>query len=142
MTEQNLDELRERIRQLDLELVALAAERMELSRQVGESKRRQGLSTVDYAQERVVLDRARASAEEAGLNPGVAEDLFAGLIRASVTVQDKDNQRFAALGAGKRAVVVGGAGRMGQWLVRFLTDQGYEAGSLDPVIGAGRTALG
>jgi chorismate mutase/prephenate dehydrogenase len=128
----DLDNLRERIRQLDLELVARAAERMELARQVGETKRAQNLSTVDYAQERVVLDRARAAATAAGLDPGVAENLLATLIRASVSAQDTDNQRLTAVGAGKNAVVVGGAGRMGQWLVRFLSNQGYTTGSLDP----------
>lgn len=131
-TEQDLDSLRERIRQLDLELLGRAAQRVELARQLGELKRLQKLSTVDYSQERVVLDRARAVAKERGLDPGVAEDLLAGLIRASVTAQDEDRLRHAAVGVGKRAVVVGGAGRMGRWLVRFLSAQGYATGALDP----------
>jgi chorismate mutase/prephenate dehydrogenase len=132
MTEENLDGLRERIRLLDLELVARAAERVKLARRVGELKRRQKLSTVDYAQERVVLERARSVAEERGLDPRVAEDLFASLIRASVSAQDEDSLRVAAVGAGKSVVVVGGAGRMGRWLGRFLATQGYTTGALDP----------
>ncbi|HEX9691831.1 MAG TPA: bifunctional chorismate mutase/prephenate dehydrogenase [Gemmatimonadales bacterium] len=132
MAEQDFDGLRERIRQLDLELLARVAERVQLARQVGELKRRQNLSTVDFAQERVVLERARAIAQERGLDPQVAEDLFAGLIRASVTAQDDDRIRLAAVGAGKNAVIVGGAGRMGRWLGRFLSAQGYTTGALDP----------
>ena len=132
MAEQNLESLRERIRQVDLALVARAAERVELVRQVGELKRRLNLPTVDYGQERVVLERARAAARDGGLDPGVAEDLFAGLIRASVGAQDQDNLRIAAAGAGKRAVVVGGAGRMGRWLGRFLSAQSFDTGALDP----------
>jgi chorismate mutase/prephenate dehydrogenase len=132
MTEQSLEDLRERIRQLDSELVKRAAERVELARQVGEIKRRQKLSTVDYAQERVVLERGRALADRHGLDPGVAEDLFAGLIRAAVSAQDEDSLRLAAVGAGKSAVVVGGAGRMGRWLRRFLSAQGYTTLALDP----------
>jgi chorismate mutase/prephenate dehydrogenase len=132
MAEQDFDRLRERIRQLDLELLAQVAERVQLARQVGELKRRQKLSTVDFAQERVVLERARAIAKEQGLDPRVAEDLFAGLIRASVTAQDDDRMRLAAVGAGKNAVIVGGAGRMGRWLGRFLSAQGYTTGALDP----------
>jgi chorismate mutase/prephenate dehydrogenase len=141
MAEQNLDGLRERIRGLDLEIVERAAKRVELARLVGEIKRQQNLSTVDYAQERVVLDRARVLAEENGLDPAVAEDLFAGLIRASVTAQDEDNLRVAAMGVGKRAVVVGGAGRMGRWLVRFLSAQGYSTVSLDPATASDENAL-
>lgn len=132
MAEQNLDALRERIRQLDVELLSRAAKRVELARQLGEIKRRQQLSTVDYAQERVVLDRARSLATECGLDPGVAEDLLAALIRASVTAQDEDRMRRAAVGAGKIAVVAGGSGRMGRWLRRFLSAQGYTTATLDP----------
>jgi len=127
-----LDTLRERIRRLDQEVIARVAERMELSRQVGEIKRQQKLSIVDYAQERDVLERARRLAGEMGLDPRVVEDLFAGLIRASVSVQDEDNLRQAAVGAGKSAVVVGGAGRMGRWVGRFLAAQGYSTLALDP----------
>lgn len=132
MAEQNLDSLREHIRRLDAELMARAVERVNLARQVGELKRRQNLPTLDYAQERAVLERARADARDLGLDPGVAEDLFATLIRASVTAQDEDSLRLAAVGVGKSAVVVGGAGRMGRWLVRFLSAQGYTSGALDP----------
>ncbi len=132
MGEENLDGLRERMRLLDLELVALAAERVGLARHVGELKRRQKLPTLDYAQERMVLERARSTAKERGLDPRVAEYLFTGLIRASVLAQDEDSLRLAALGAGKSAVVVGGAGRMGRWLRHFLAAQGYTTGALDP----------
>ena len=129
----NLESLRDRIRAIDLELIALAAERVKLARQVGELKRAQKLPTVDYAQERVVLERARGTASDHGLDSSVAEDLLARLIRASVTVQEEDSLRIAATGAGKNAVVVGGAGRMGRWIGRFLEAQGYTAGALDPV---------
>ena len=129
--EPGFDSLRERIRQLDVELLARVAERMQLARRVGELKRRENLSTVDFAQERVVLERARAIAQEHGLDPGVAEDLFAGLIRASVTAQADDHMRHAAVGAGKTAVIVGGAGRMGRWLGGFLSAQGYTTLALD-----------
>src|SRR2546426_9107661 len=77
MAERSLEKLRERIRRLDQELLARAAERVELARQVGDLKRRESLPTVDYAQEVVVLRRAREVAQELGLEPGVAEDLLA-----------------------------------------------------------------
>ncbi len=131
MADENLDNVRERIRQIDLELVARAAERAQLVQRVGEIKRRLNIATVDYAQERAVLDRARAAAAQHGLDPAVAEDLLARLIRASVTAQVQDSLRFTAAGAGRRAVVVGGAGRMGGWFVRFLAAQGFQTGSLD-----------
>jgi chorismate mutase/prephenate dehydrogenase len=135
MTDDPLDDLRDRIRRIDLDLVAHAAERVALARQAGEIKRARRLPTVDYAQERGVMERARKAAAGAGLDPAVAEDLFARLIRASVTAQDEDSLRVAGLGAGRSAVVVGGAGRMGRWLCRFLSAQGYTTGALDPAVG-------
>lgn len=136
MTEPNLDALRDRIRQLDLELIERVAERVRLARQVGEAKRREARPIVDFGQEKVVLDRARAEAERQGLDPRVAEELFTRLIRATVTAQDDDRMRGSAVGAGKRAVIVGGAGRMGRWFGRFLSAQGYAAEALDPAAAA------
>ena len=130
----DLEDLRERIRRLDLELVERAAERISLARKVGEVKRRHGQATVDYAQERVVLERARAAARERGLDASVAADLLAGLIRAAVTAQDEDNLRTSGAGAGRRAIVVGGAGRMGRWVTRFLAAQGFDALVLDVAV--------
>lgn len=131
MSDPSLHALRERIRQLDRDLVALAAERVAVARQVGEAKRRDDRPIVDYAQERVVLDRARETAEAAGLDARVAETILVALIRAAVSAQDQDSWRRASVGQGKTAVVVGGLGRMGRWFTRFLADQGYAAGALD-----------
>ena len=133
--DRELEGLRESIRRLDLELVERAAERTALARRVGEAKRRGRQPTVDYAQERVVLERARAAARERGLDPGVAADLFAGLIRAAVTAQDEDSLRSAGTGLGQRAVVVGGAGRMGRWVTRVLGAQGFRTHVLDLAAG-------
>ena len=131
MPADKLDALRGRIRELDRELVTLAAERVAVARQVGEAKRVANLPIVDYGQERVVLERARETAEAAGLDGRVAEAILGALIRAAVSAQDQDSWRRASVGLGKTAVVVGGLGRMGRWFTRFLVDQGYVAGALD-----------
>jgi chorismate mutase/prephenate dehydrogenase len=127
----SIEELRAQMAQVDRDLLALAARRIALAREVGEEKRRSNRPVVDYGQERAVLDRARARAAELDLDPGVADALVASLIRAAVSAQDRDRVRGASLGAGKTAVVVGGEGRMGRWFVRFLADQGYAVGALD-----------
>ena len=132
MAEPNLDGVRRRIREIDGQLLALAAERQGLAREVGEIKRRLGIATVDYAQERAVLERARSAASERGLDPTLAEDLLARLIRASVNAQDQDSIRFSAAGAGRTAVVVGGEGRMGRWMRSFLSAGGFGVASIDP----------
>ena len=132
MSRSSIDEARTRIAEIDRELIARAAERVSLGRRIGELKRGLDLPTVDYAQERAVLDRARAVALEHGLDSEIAVDLCAVLIRAAVSAQDEDRVRTSATGAGQRAVVLGGAGRMGRWFVRFLSAQGFATASLDP----------
>ena len=133
MTSQpDLDALRDRVRALDRELVRLAAERVRTVRRIGEAKRAAGRPMIDYAQERRVLEAARGAAAEEGLDPGVAEDLLARLIRAAVTAQEEESLRHAATGEGRTAVVVGGAGRMGGWFVRFLDAQGWGVEIVDP----------
>jgi chorismate mutase/prephenate dehydrogenase len=128
----SLAALRDRIQQLDRELVGLAAERVKVAREIGRRKREEGLPTVDYAQERRVLDAAQRRALRAGLDTEVAQDLVARLIRASVSAQEEDSLRHSGHGQGRSAVIVGGAGRMGRWMTRFLSAQGWAASVLDP----------
>lgn len=130
--EQELEEVRQRIRQLDAELVERAAERVRLARRIGDIKRAAGRPVIDFAQERRVLDAVAAAAAERGLAPEVAEDLFARLIRAAVTIQEEESLRHAGTGRGKHAVVLGGAGRMGRWIGRFLEAQGWGTSVVDP----------
>jgi chorismate mutase/prephenate dehydrogenase len=139
---ESVDELRARLAHVDAELLRLAADRVRLGRAVGDAKLRLGLPTVDYAQERAVLERGRQAARDAGLDPTLAEEMLASLIRASVTAQEADRVRQAGVGSGKRAVVVGGAGRMGRWFVRFLADAGYRAAVLDPAATAAENEVG
>jgi chorismate mutase / prephenate dehydrogenase len=124
--------LRDRIRDLDSELVRLAAERVRIAREIGGRKRAEGLPTIDYSQERRVLERAREGAAEAGLDGEVAEELVARLIRAAVTAQEEDSLTHFAHGRERCAVIYGGAGRMGRWMERFLSSQGWEVAVLDP----------
>ena len=132
MADPTLDELRARIDELDARLIATAAERIALVREVAEVKRRTHVATVDFAREAQILNRARTLAQSHGVAPSVAEELIKGLIIASVKAQDEESLRFAATGAGQRAVIIGGAGRMGRWMAQFLSAQGYETGALDP----------
>jgi chorismate mutase/prephenate dehydrogenase len=127
-----LGPLRDSIRELDRELVRLAAERVRIAREIGGHKRASGLPTVDYSQERRVLERAREGAADAGLDGEVGEELVARLIRAAVTAQEEDSLRHFAHGRERSAVIYGGAGRMGRWMDRFLSSQGWEVAVLDP----------
>ncbi len=138
----DIETLRLRIAELDRRLVELAAERVEVAGRIGELKRRAGRSVVDYAQERQVFERVADAAAARGLDPAIASDLLALLIRASVGAQEAENLRAAATGEGRTAVVLGGAGRMGRWMARFLAAQQWRVGVIDPAAAADEEAAG
>ena len=68
----------------------------------------------------------------AGISPDLATDVLEAVIRASLEDQERARVRDSASGSGKRALVIGGAGRMGRWFVEFLHSQGFAVVVVDP----------
>ena len=116
----DLGELRERLTRLDGELLALIAERQRLSEEVARVKRATGHPTRDFQRERDVLMNARVAAEKLGLPPALADNLLRLLIRSSLATQEQAQLAAQGQGAGRRALVIGGRGKMGRWFVEFL----------------------
>lgn len=127
-----LQALRDELDQVDAGLIDLASRRQQLVAEIGRIKHGAGRQLRDFRREREVLDRVRARALETGLDPAVAEDLLKRLIEASLTRQEQDRVRAAGRGEGCTALVIGGAGLMGGWLVGFLDSQGYVVSIADP----------
>jgi chorismate mutase/prephenate dehydrogenase len=128
----DLQELRNRLTQLDGELLALIAERQRLSGEVARVKRSTGHPTRDFQREREVLLNARAAAETSGLSPALADKLLRLLIQSSLATQEQAQVAAQGQGSGKRALVIGGAGKMGRWFVEFLHSQGFAVEVADP----------
>lgn len=128
----DLKTLRDRLDQTDRQLIELAAERQRIVAEIGEIKRAAGRELRDFAREREVLDRAASNAQSAGIDPDLARALLRQLIEASLARQEQDRVRASASGSGRRALVIGGAGRMGRWFARFLDAQGYAVEIADP----------
>ena len=127
-----LDDLRRRLTELDRQFIRLAAERKALSAEVARVKRATGHPTRDYGREREVLMGARTAAAELGVSPALAEELLRLLIRASLTTQEQASVAAQGTGSGRRALVIGGGGKMGRWFVQFLTSQGFAVEAADP----------
>ena len=128
----SIDELRTELARLDRELLDLVARRLELAATIGREKRATRTPTRDYRQEKVVIERARTAARDLGISPQLAEDLVISLIRSSLTVQEQGRVAASRRGGGKRALVIGGSGKMGAWFVRFLSSQGFAVETADP----------
>src|SRR6201993_5167138 len=120
-----LEELRQRVTDIDRQLITLVAERKTVSEEVARVKRATGRSTRDYERERDVILGVRAMADERGVSPALAEELLRLLIRSSLTTQEQASVVARGAGSGRRALVIGGGGKMGGWFVSFLASQGF-----------------
>src|SRR6266478_1966537 len=131
-----LQDLRRRVTELDRQLIALVAERKAVSEEVARVKRATGRPTRDYEREREVILGVRALATERGVSPALAEQLLRLLIRSSLTTQEQATVVARGAGTGRRALVIGGAGKMGGWFASFLASQGFAVEVADPAAGA------
>src|SRR3984885_9008731 len=128
----NLDELRTALTTLDGQFLELVAHRQALSEEVAAVKRATGRATRDFGREREVILRGRTTAERLGVSPDLAESLLQQLIQSSLATQEHARVIAHAHGSGKRALVIGGCGKMGGWFSEFLASQGFAVAIADP----------
>ena len=125
-----LDGLRDGIREKDLQIIRLIAERTELAKQIGEIKIGQGLPIRNVEVEKKVIGRYVDEGSECGLSEGSMRTVASALIQEAVDAESriiKDDMR-------KKVAVIGGAGKMGKWTVDLLEACGNEVIIIDPAI--------
>jgi chorismate mutase/prephenate dehydrogenase len=122
----SLEDLRKQLTAVDEEIVDLIAERQRIVGDIGRNKQSTGVGTRDYAREKDVLDMGRRRAEQAGIDPDLAEEVLRKLIRSSLASQERERVIAEGKGSGQRALIIGGAGKMGGWFVDFFVSQGFE----------------
>jgi chorismate mutase/prephenate dehydrogenase len=127
-----LEELRKRLSEVDRDLIDLVAARQKIVAEIGTHKIQNSVPTRDYEREREVLKGAHDRARSLGLEPDIAEQIMEILIRASLTYQERTRVAAQTSGAGKRALIIGGAGKMGAWFAHFLASQGFAIEISDP----------
>src|ERR1700730_8963113 len=128
----NLDELRTALTDLDAQLVELVARRQALSEQVATVKRATGRATRDFGREREVILRGRTAASRLGGAPDLVESRLRQVIQSALATQEQARVAPQAHGSGKRALVIGGRGKMGGWFAEFLASQGFRVAIADP----------
>lgn len=135
MTDLDLSQLRQQVGELDKQILALIAQRLETTKSIGEIKQKQGLPIRDFRVEVDVLRRARERAREVGLDERVAEDIAEKLMTAAVQTQ-AELPSVVNAGPKKRVHIIGGHGRMGGWLTSFFASQGHKVTISDHSSGA------
>ena len=129
-----LEQLRKNLSAVDRRLIELIAERQQIVGDIGKSKVTSGAGTRDYAREKDVLDMGREQAKELGVDPDLVESMLQQLIRTSLESQERDRVIAEGKGDGRRALVIGGAGKMGRWFVDFFASQGFATTVADTTI--------
>jgi chorismate mutase/prephenate dehydrogenase len=128
----SLDELRRHLDELDQSLLQIVADRQRTSREIARVKRATGFPTRDYGREREVILGARSQAAKVGVSPDLAETFMRLLIRSSLTTQEQASVVAHGAGSGQRALVIGGAGKMGAWFAAYLSSLGFDVEVADP----------
>lgn len=119
-TEAELAELRRRLDAIDDGIIDLAAERQAIVTAISEYKLRTAAPLRHYEREAEIIERGTARATELGLSTRLARDILETLIHHSLENQETHKLVSSDHGSGKRALVIGGMGRMGRWVARFL----------------------
>jgi len=127
-----IDSLRDQIDQIDRTILELIKKRMDVSSEIGRAKLNIGLPVRNYDREKICLENARKIASSLNISPQLAEEIQIKLIQGSVISQEKDRVRLSAVHNAKKALVIGGAGKMGNWFSNFLYSQGFFVRILDP----------
>lgn len=127
-----LEQLRDQLTEIDLQLLELVAKRQGIVEQIGQSKLRVGRGTRDFEREKRVIDTARVRADELGISADLAQQLMQLLIGVSLEKQERDSLAHVSNRSDRRALVIGGAGQMGRWFAEFLSSQGFDVGIADP----------
>ena len=135
LTADELLELRNRLDEIDTGIVDLIAERQAVVTTIGEHKLKTGSPLRHYEREREVIDRGVARAESLGLEAAVAREILQTLIHHSLSNQETHKLVHSYHGQGQRALVIGGLGRMGVWMSRYLDMVGYSVDIADRASG-------
>lgn len=136
LTAGELLELRQRLDEIDTGIVDLIAERQAVVTTIAEHKLKTGLPLRHYEREREVIERGMARARSRGLDGSVARDILQTLIHHSLSNQETHKLVQSDHGQGQRALVIGGLGRMGVWMSRYLDMVGYNVDVADQATGS------
>jgi chorismate mutase/prephenate dehydrogenase len=133
LTPDELKHLRNRLDEIDSGIIDLIAERLSVVKSIGDHKLRTGAPLRHYEREREVIERGVSRAEERGFSARLAREVLETLIHHSIGDQETHKLAQSEHGQGKRALVIGGLGRMGLWMSHYLDTVGYDVDVADPV---------
>ncbi|MCL5772757.1 MAG: prephenate dehydrogenase/arogenate dehydrogenase family protein [Firmicutes bacterium] len=116
--------LRQTIARIDKTILSLVRKRLDTARKIGEQKKLAGAAIRDFTTEAKLIERTEKICREIGIDTELGKSLIKILFEGSIKTQH-DIIESHSRGVHKKILIVGGAGRMGQWLASFLKNQGH-----------------
>jgi len=129
----NLKDLRKKIREIDDQILYLMNDRLKLAREIGQQKLDKNLPIKDFKVEKEVIDKSCETARDIGLYEQMAKEAAQLLIKYAVSAQEEfhDYSRHKAGSKKKNIIIIGGFGKMGSWLVQFFDSLGHQVSIYD-----------
>lgn len=126
MEKKKLDLLRRNLDEIDAGIVDLIAQRQAHVEEIGLVKKDINKPTRDFKREKEVMDRVKGLAVSKGLDENVTQGIFELIIETSLSKQENLKVKQSTYGANKKALIIGGNGKMGQWFAQFLNTQNFD----------------
>ena len=125
-----LGKLRDKIDDVDQQLVDLLALRLALVAEVGDIKSEHGLPIYVPERETAMLEKRREEAESKGVPGDLIEDVLRRVMRESYASEKDSGFKTVKSDLG-RIVVIGGGGKLGMLFVRMFRLSGYQVDILE-----------
>src|SRR5713101_3894990 len=132
--------IRDRIDELDQEIVRLLKNRCENARLLGRIKQQRHLDYRDPEREKVILRKIERTATSLDLDPNLIRPIFDQIFAFSVEAQRDHPEKSAKRLDQAKILIVGGTGGMGRFFARFASLQGAKVKLAGREINKTRTA--
>src|SRR6266705_174724 len=132
--------IRDRIDELDQEIVRLLKNRYENARLLGRIKQQRHLDYRDPEREKIILRKIERAATSLDLDPKLLRPIFDQIFTLSVQAQRDQPEKSAKRLDQTRILIVGGTGGMGRFFARFASLQGAKVKLAGREINKTRTA--
>jgi prephenate dehydrogenase/chorismate mutase len=122
----DITRIRNRIDQLDQDLVRLLKARCENAKLLGRIKAQRGLAFRDPQREGIILRKAERAATAFGLDWKLTRPIFEQIFSLTIGAQKEFSEPSAQRLRGTRILIVGGTGGMGRFFARFTSLRGAQ----------------
>ena len=119
----DISRIRDRIDEIDQEIVHLLKSRYENAKYLGRIKSRRSLEYRDPEREMIIQKKIERTATSLGLDPSLVRAVFEQVFSLAVQAQKDQSEQTKRLDKTK-ILIVGGTGGMGRLFARFLALQG------------------